>query len=204
MLAEVIYSVSAQRPATSEARERVVNAALELFLQRGFADVSMQQIADDASITKATLYHHFRDKQDLYLAVMRKVFTQNFAEFFERIGENGGVRTAIREMLVYILTGKRSDVQRLMADFGQHIDEETQQKFWAEYPKPWVALEPIVQRELSEGTLRSIDAEFAAKYIYSATAGYAHVVRMSGDSAEISNDQIDQFTDMVLNGIVRQ
>ena len=92
--------MSSQRPATSEARERVVNAALELFLQRGFADVSMQQIADDASITKATLYHHFRDKQDLYLAVMRKVFTQNFAEFFERIGENGGVRTAIREMLV--------------------------------------------------------------------------------------------------------
>ena len=51
-------------------RERVIRQARELFLEQGYAAVSMQQIADAVGVNKATLYHYFRDKQALFIAVM--------------------------------------------------------------------------------------------------------------------------------------
>lgn len=190
-----------QRPVSSEARDRVVHAAQALFLQRGFTDVSMQQIADDASITKATLYHHFRDKKDLYLAVMRLAFTENYARFFDNIGEKPELRVLIREVLSYIMIGKQADMQRLIADFRQHMDEDTQQSFWHEFPKPWVALIPAVQAEMDNGSIAPNDAEFVARYVYGAVAGFTHVSRMSQPADDVDDEFLNRFADIVIHGI---
>ena len=192
-----------QRPGISEARERVINAAFTLFVQRGYADVSMQQIADEASITKATLYHHFRDKQDLYLATMRTAFTRNQATLADRIGTEPEMSFLIREVLAFVLESKRADMQRLMADFHQHVDEETQQRFWAEFPRPWRMLEPIVQRAIDRGEISDPDATFVSTYIYGAIAGYAHIMRMQDDSV-LSDSTLEHFAATVLNGISRR
>ena len=47
-------------------RDRIVAAGLQLFGTRGFSDVSMQEVAKTAGVTKAALYYHFTDKVDLY------------------------------------------------------------------------------------------------------------------------------------------
>lgn len=172
-------------------------------MQRGFTDVSMQQIAEQASITKATLYHHFKDKQDLYLATMRRAFTQNYDSFFEKLGEEADLPDMIQAMLAFIINTKSADMQQLMSDFRHHIDEETQQRFWDEFPKPWVALEPIVQREVASGAIIDCDPEFVAKYVYGAVAGYAHVLKMTNDDIEPDDNLLSRFASTVLNGIIR-
>ncbi len=189
-----------QRSGISEARERVINAAFTLFVQRGFADVSMQQIADEAALTKATLYHHFRDKQDLYLATMRMAFTRNQATLMSRIGANPSMPVLIREVLAFVLESKRADIQRLMADFHQHVDKETQQRFWTEFPRPWHMLEPIVQQAIDRGEVGDPDAAFVSKYIYGAIAGYAHIMRMH-DGGDLDDTVLSHFADTVLRGI---
>ena len=189
-----------QRSGISGARERVIDAAFTLFVQRGYADVSMQQIADEASITKATLYHHFRDKQDLYLATMRMAFTRNQATLLERLGPEPDMPFLIREVLAFVLESKRADIQRLMADFHQHVDKETQQRFWAEFPKPWHMLQPIVQRAIDRGEIGDRDATFVSTYIYGAIAGYAHIMRMQ-DRSDLDDDMLAHFADTVLQGI---
>ncbi len=55
-------------------RGRILREARLLFTAQGYAAVSMQQIADAAAVNKATLYHHFRDKEDLFLSVMVEEF----------------------------------------------------------------------------------------------------------------------------------
>ena len=70
--------MSAIEAATTEpairGRGRVLREARVLFTAQGYAAVSMQQIADAAAMNKATLYHHFRDKEDLFVAVMAEEF----------------------------------------------------------------------------------------------------------------------------------
>ena len=79
---------SAQRlPGRREAdaratREALVNAALELFTERGYAGVGTEEIVSRAKVTRGALYHHFADKSDLFRAVFERVE----ADLMERIG----------------------------------------------------------------------------------------------------------------------
>jgi AcrR family transcriptional regulator len=47
----------------------LVRAARELFTERGFSDVGTEEIVSAARVTRGALYHHFRDKKDLFRAV---------------------------------------------------------------------------------------------------------------------------------------
>ena len=54
----------------NEGQRRLYNAAQRLFALRGYAGVSIADIAKEASIAKSTVMHHFANKQKLYQAVV--------------------------------------------------------------------------------------------------------------------------------------
>ena len=49
-----------------DSRARILSEARSLFLEAGFAETSMQDIAGASGLTKAALYYHFRDKYELF------------------------------------------------------------------------------------------------------------------------------------------
>ena len=55
----------------SSKREQLIQAALELFSKNGFHAVGVDTISERANITKKTLYHHFKSKEELILAALR-------------------------------------------------------------------------------------------------------------------------------------
>ena len=64
-----IPSSKGERTAT-----RVLDAAQSLFASHGFAGTSMSEIAAAAGIKKASLYNHFKSKEELYDAVLQRGF----------------------------------------------------------------------------------------------------------------------------------
>lgn len=56
------------------ARERVLDAALNLFAERGVNGTSLQMIADHLGVSKAAIYYQFHTKDDIVLSVVRPVF----------------------------------------------------------------------------------------------------------------------------------
>ncbi len=80
-------------------RERILEAAYKLFRRQGFHRVSMDEIAGAAKLTKRTLYHHFRSKDDLLADVLRAqddLALQAFRTFGDRLS---GSAEAIAEGL---------------------------------------------------------------------------------------------------------
>src|SRR5919201_2158107 len=64
----------ARRVQYAEATRRaLLDAARELFAADGYVDVSIDEICRRARVTKGALYHHFRDKRDLFRAVFEQV-----------------------------------------------------------------------------------------------------------------------------------
>lgn len=59
-------------PSAADSSERILNAAEDLFAGKGFDAVSMNDIAAAAEVCKANVFHHFKSKNDLYLAVVRR------------------------------------------------------------------------------------------------------------------------------------
>jgi AcrR family transcriptional regulator len=58
------------RPRSIEAHEKVLNAALELFAERGIDSTSMDAISQASGVSKATIYNHWSDKEALLLEAM--------------------------------------------------------------------------------------------------------------------------------------
>ena len=53
-------------------RDRILDAALHVMRTRGFARTTTKEIARAAGYSEATLYKHFQDKTDLFLAVLKE------------------------------------------------------------------------------------------------------------------------------------
>ena len=70
-------SVLADRPRIRDAdrsRQAILDAAETLFAERGFEAVSLQEIGDAAGLSRGTPNYFFGSKQDLYVAVLERVF----------------------------------------------------------------------------------------------------------------------------------
>ena len=55
-------------------RERILEAALALFVDKGFAAVSMREIAQHSGVTKSLIHHHFGSKETLWELVKERAF----------------------------------------------------------------------------------------------------------------------------------
>lgn len=80
---------SAPRPRTAAAKPRwrrrpehrpdeIADAGLRLFSARGYLDVSVDDIAREAGVTKGAVYHHFGGKEDLLVAAVDRHFQRTF------------------------------------------------------------------------------------------------------------------------------
>jgi AcrR family transcriptional regulator len=82
-------------------RASLVRVARDLFAERGYAGVGTEEIVRRAEVTRGALYHHFRDKKDLFRAVHEQVER----ELVESLGERIAGLDDARELLA---TGVRS------------------------------------------------------------------------------------------------
>lgn len=62
-------------------RRTILDAGFQLFFKRGYARVSMDDIAAGAGLTKRTLYYHFNSKDELVGAVLRGQHEQTLQQF---------------------------------------------------------------------------------------------------------------------------
>lgn len=59
------------RPKDPQKAEQILKAATQLFMDKGLKHTSMDAVAKQAGVSKQTLYSHFKDKDDLFRAVIR-------------------------------------------------------------------------------------------------------------------------------------
>jgi AcrR family transcriptional regulator len=55
-------------------RRSIIEAATDEFVSKGFAGASVNEIADRANVNKRMLYHYFGKKEELYVAVLERVY----------------------------------------------------------------------------------------------------------------------------------
>jgi len=61
-------------------KNKILEVALNKFLNKGYEGTSLSEIANEVGITKAALYYHFKNKDDMYLGVLDKYF-ESISEF---------------------------------------------------------------------------------------------------------------------------
>jgi AcrR family transcriptional regulator len=103
-MAEIAEKPKRGRPSQG-ARDSVVEAARELFMDRDYAEVSTAEILARAGVSRGALYHHFSSKRELYRAVWR----DSESRLIERLGDAA--------------TGAGTPFEALGLAFGAYLDE---------------------------------------------------------------------------------
>jgi AcrR family transcriptional regulator len=60
-------------------RRKILAAAETLFVQEGYENVSMRKLANRIEYSPTTIYHHFKDKEELLSCLVQEIFTQFIA-----------------------------------------------------------------------------------------------------------------------------
>ncbi|HSJ98188.1 MAG TPA: TetR/AcrR family transcriptional regulator [Myxococcota bacterium] len=68
--------MTSETPLPPSSRDKILDVAEALFARRGFEGVGMREVADAAGLGKSSLFHHFRSKAQLYLAVLERLLAQ--------------------------------------------------------------------------------------------------------------------------------
>lgn len=79
--------VIADRP--DDTRERIIDAAQEIFARDGFVGAKMQEIADRVGIQRPSLFYHFKNKEALFVAAHEQVFARIEPVFRESLVPGG-------------------------------------------------------------------------------------------------------------------
>jgi AcrR family transcriptional regulator len=108
------------------ARQRVLDAALELFAEHGVSGTSLQMIADRLGLTKAAVYHQFPAKEDIAVAILRDVHTSleglvlaaegAAAEDRYDVAVTGIVELVVRQRRVMSALYRDPEMERLAAE----------------------------------------------------------------------------------------
>ncbi|MFT4295942.1 MAG: TetR/AcrR family transcriptional regulator [Micropruina sp.] len=110
---------SARRRAT---RERLMDAATELFAERGVLAASVEEICERAGFTRGAFYSNFESKDELCLDVLRRKGEQHLAAMQAAIAvipespeQAGGTERLIRDAVAVFLEAQPKEVAELVA-----------------------------------------------------------------------------------------
>jgi len=134
-------------------RDLIVNAAREAFLNGGYADTSMDSIAKGAGVSIKTVYRHFENKDDLFIAVMRAACSTEVSGDMpaQRVWPDKAPRIALKlaaiEYLRHALSAEQVALYRVVLrdagrfpELGRQYSEEVlegRNRLIVEYLKRW-------------------------------------------------------------------
>lgn len=183
-------------------RERILDAAFRLFAESGYSGVSMQRIASEAGITKATLYHHFQHKEDLFVEMMRDRFGRSQGELVRSVEAGETIREKLVAFATVLYGAERTDLSRLLGDFHRHVDAARQRAFWDTYERPWTYLEDTVAEAIRNGELALGDPKLIAQVCFSAFVGQMQIAKFQADIPSPTPEVAEAITGILLQGLL--
>lgn len=100
-------------PAALQATERILAAAEMLFSEQGFDAVSISDIARQAAVSKANVFHHFTNKRALYLAVVSRA-VNDFTRALEEIRAEQADLNGQLEQFIFLHLAKLIEHHRVV------------------------------------------------------------------------------------------
>ncbi len=128
-------------PATRPTAERILDAAEDIFAQKGYAATSLGDVADAVGIRSPSLYNHFKNKEALYLAVLERLL-DDFSKPLESLRGESITRETLLEWLDTLvgLHHARPNLARLLQHAalsgGPHTNELIERLFKPMFENP--------------------------------------------------------------------
>jgi len=147
--------------------EEITAAALESFVERGFANTRLEDVAAKAGISKGTLYLYFANKEELFQAVVREALVARLVEFRSHIEQFEGSSFELLELVFKtwwerIGSTRISGIPKLIISEARNFPEIA--RFYVrEVVRPGrETLAAVIRRGIERGEFRKVDPDTVA------------------------------------------
>ena len=126
----------------------------------------MREIAEAAGLRKATIYHHFRDKEELFIAVTLQGMAELQAAMRASVFGKTGLPARLEELAFTQLSMSRGTGMRLAQDFRDHIPESRHAEMHAALEEVLALYRSVFEDAAAAGELADIDPALAASSFF--------------------------------------
>lgn len=191
-------------PPHPPSKEAVLDAAQRLLNQRGYSGLSMRELAKHSGLAKATIYHHFQDKREIFLSVIEREFALVHQTLVAAAATPGDWRVRLHAMVTayFALSSERGvaviTALREAGDFEEQLCSIIRRQ-------RETVLEPVravLQEGVALGEVRALDLEMSVMSLF----GMLHL--FAAHQLLVANlypdaDLTDHILDVFLHGIVQ-
>lgn len=195
------------RKESMKTRDRLLEAALDVFSEKSFSDVTLSEVAERVGLTKGALYWHFENKNDLFMKLIEEICLDSEREFAEKYGEPLTIidlKNYYKKKL--LLLDKDERFMKIYAIMLRRFEwpEEVRANIFlimrGMIKKEKIMIENILFKSRQDGIIRQdIDVEDVAEAIASVFHGLFILV-----VNEIVTDDISKCTDFICNAFGKE
>ncbi len=179
----------------------ILQAAEQIFVQNGFKGASIQAIADLAGIPKANVHYYFKNKANLYLAVLDNLL-HLWNDFFDQVTEDDDpaevLDAFIRKKVLLSYTHPRASklFAMEMLQGAPHLKDYIRNNM-----RQWVrGKAKVIESWMAQGRMAKVDPVYLIFLIWSSTQHYADFdvqVLTIMNRAEYEQDMVDEIADFL-------
>ena len=185
----------------NDRRQRIVLAASQMFAERAYVEVQMDELARAADVAKPTIYRYFNSKEDLFLEALDGTMSELVAEVSRVADENLPAPTVLRQMIAAALKSFAQCTAAIRAldgsdaalgERGRAMLRRRARQIREEFVR-------VLQQGIAASEFRSLDPDLVSRAILGA-------VRMTATAEDAPNDERAALSlaDLLLNGMSLQ
>ncbi len=202
-------TITDRRQREKEQRQNsIITVAERLFYARGYDSVSMDEIAQEAELSKGALYFYFKKKDTLFFAIVSRKQTELVDLMAERLKDKATGRAKLRAIIECSVefTKRNPEYNDMACTFGPTIlsrmDEEDGKVFAEKTNEYNALLSDAIKEGRADGTIRKdIDAVLIGFYITLITISVVSPLPTWKKAFALSGISFNQFLDSYSNFI---
>ncbi len=183
-------------------REEILKTAMQMFIQQGYHGLAMRQISEAVGVSKAALYYYFKDKEELFLAVLND-YLEEMEKAIDAINaEAQSSAEQIRRFVTLVLRqpSERRAIIRLASQEISQLSAASRKKFNSLYREKFIGkLNAMLQRGVERGEFQAVNIEVATWALLGIMYPYFYPAH-SGNQP-IQPETIGEIIGIYLNGI---
>ncbi|HBU05304.1 MAG: hypothetical protein A2X54_02885 [Nitrospirae bacterium GWF2_44_13] len=183
-----------------KSKKRILDAAMRVFSEYGYAKANMRMIAKASDISTGGLYLYFKNKEDLYLTLMKSKMDDFAGMTMESVSDIADPADAMAAFITINLNYAKKHKELILLqgrELGFTFGLEMKRKF---FKKQRGLIEDIIRQGMQSGIFRKVNVPETAKVIFSIIRGFVLGIVVEPDAlftpAECSK--------LLLNGLLKK
>lgn len=183
-------------------RHRVFVASTSLFMQKGFHETTMQEIAEAAGMGKSTLYDYFHIKDEILISYVEEEINSLMERVKQITAQDSPSAEKLRQVMLahmqYLIDNKA--IYRMLTFEVQRLSLNSQQRIQAMRHGYQDLLCQLIEDAICEGDFRPVNSLLAARTILALLPPAVYTTRPTGTPEQMMNEVLDIF----YKGVIQQ